>query len=140
MDRFYIYSGALRLLGMLCMLGMTACQDDFVVVPVLEEGERACARPLSHGHWEDGTHRTVGTARHVCLCMTEAEYESESRFDELNQALRRDCEQDAVQYGFDWTDCEEDFAAKNWIGDEGQYITWPTGPVRNPPGSTVECR
>jgi hypothetical protein len=51
-----------------------------------------------------------------------------------------DCEQDAAQYGFDWTDCEQDFTSNKWVGDDGESITWPTTHVVNPPGATLECR
>jgi hypothetical protein len=136
MGRLHIHVRALTL-GF--ALTMAACQDDTVVV-VPDEGERACARPISSGHWEDGTHRAVGTDRHVCLCMTKAEYESKSRISELNEALLEDCELDAVQYGFDWNDCEQDFASNEWVGESGERITWPTTGVVNPPGATLECR
>lgn len=47
---------------------------------------------------------------------------------------------DAAQYGFDWTDCEQDFASNQWVGESGESITWPTTHVINPPGVTLECR
>jgi hypothetical protein len=75
----------------------------------------------------------------VCICMTEEEYESGSRLDELNQLLLEDCEYDALQYEFDWTDCEADFESNEWIGEDGDRVTWPTGPVMNPPGAGLEC-
>ncbi|WP_052548489.1 hypothetical protein [Enhygromyxa salina] len=139
MGRLHIHLGALTL-GFALALTVPACQDD-TLVAVPDEGERACARPLSYGHWEDGTLRAIGEARHVCLCMTKAEYESKSRIAELNEALLADCELDAAQYDFDWNDCEQDFASNEWVGESGERITWPTTTgVVNPPGATLSCR
>jgi hypothetical protein len=53
--------------------------------------------------------------------------------------LLEECELDALQYDFDWTDCQEDFQNHEWIGENGERVTWPTGPVTNPPGSDVAC-
>ena len=72
--------------------------------------------------------------------MTEDEYESQSRLDELNQKLLEDCEYDALQYDFDWTDCEKYFDGKTWIGQNGEGVTWPTEEgVINPPGASLVC-
>lgn len=137
MDRLHVHLGALTL-GML-LGGAPGCGDRLADDPDHVPTERACARPISSGHWTDGRLRHVGTARHVCMCMTEEEYESGSRLDELNQLLLEDCEYDALQYNFDWTDCQADFESKEWIGEHGERVTWPTGPVMNPPGSGLEC-
>jgi hypothetical protein len=136
MDRLYVHICALTF-GV--TLATTACSDTVEADMDDEPREAACARPISRGHWEDGRRRTIGADRHVCLCMTEEEYESRSRLDELNQMLLEDCELDALQYDFDWTDCEKDFLVKTWIGENGDQVTWPTGPVLNPPGSAVVC-
>lgn len=134
MDRLCVCLGAL-ILGLVS--GLTACTDD--TVPGPEEGAAACARGITRGYWNDGTRRGIGGDRHVCLCITEEEFESKSRLDEINMLLLEDCRSQSAYYGFDWDDCDEDYASKEWIGPEGEYVTWPTGPVVNPPGSKVVC-
>lgn len=138
MGRLHVYVGLI--LGM--ALPVTGCGPEIVSAPVDGVGERACARANSRGYWNNGTMRNIGGDRHVCLCMTEAEYESKSRLDELNQMLLDECREVSEFYEMDWDDCDEDFAANNWIGPkgEGELVTWPTGPVLNPPGSDVHCK
>ena len=135
MDRFYVYLGAVVLGLGPSLLG---CIDDVVPIPQVDESA-ACARGLSKGYWNDGTHRVIGADRHVCLCITEDEFESMSRVDELNQMLLEDCRDQSALYGFDWDDCDEDYAAKEWIGPAGERVTWPTDHGVNPPGSQVVC-
>ena len=134
MDRFRLRSRlrAWLLFAPALVLVAGSCGDDSVDTP---EGERACARPLAWGHWADGSKHSIGTERHVCLCMTEAEYESGSRMDELNDMLLADCEQDAEPYDFDWTECPAYHDEGLWL----EAVTWPTGPVDNRPGSQVVC-
>ena len=67
--------------------------------------------------------------------MTEAEYASGSRMDELNDMLLADCEQDAEPYDFDWTECPRYHDEGLWL----DTVTWPTGPVMYAPGSGVVC-
>ena len=137
MDRLHVHFGAL-ILGLI--LGASpGCGDRTADDPDHVPSERACARAISHGHWADGRLRGIGETRHVCMCMTEEEWESRSRLDELNQLLLEDCEHDALQYEFDWTDCEDDFENKTWIGEDGDRVTWPTEPVMFPPGANLEC-
>jgi hypothetical protein len=124
-------------------LVLTACGNDTVVAPKLEPGERACAFPLSVGHWDDGTLRHIGAARMVCVCMTESEFESKSRFDELNEELLADCNREAAKYQFDWTECEADYESKAWLngagGLEGANVWWPTEHPLHPPGDLLMC-
>jgi hypothetical protein len=127
-------------------LMLTACGNDIVVVPELEPGERACAFPMSVGHWDDGTLRHIGSDRTVCVCMTEAEFESKSRFDDLNDALLADCHREAAKYDFDWTECEADYESKIWLNGlgivDGSAVWWPmddTDHPLHPPGIFLEC-
>lgn len=142
MGRLHVHVGLI--LGM--ALSVTGCgPEEIVSAPddgLVGVGERACARPLSSGYWNDGTMRFIGGERHVCLCMTEAEYESKSRLDEINQMLLDECRKVSELYEMDWDDCDEDFAANNWIGPEGEgeWVTWPTDHVIYPPGANVDCK
>ncbi len=120
--------------------GLAACGEDLTEVPDSPATERACARPYAWGHWDDGTKRVLGTDRHVCLCMTEEEYESGSRLDEINAMLLQVCDEQAKSFDFDWTECQSRHDERFWIGEQGELVTWPTDHVINPPGSSVHCR
>ena len=113
---------------------LTSCGDDTteVVEPLTE---RACSRPLAWGHWNEGGMHTIGPDRHVCLCMSEAEFLSGERLDELNAALLADCELAAAPWDFDWTECQDRYDEGVWI--EG--VTWPTERVIYPPGADLVC-
>jgi hypothetical protein len=138
MDRFHLQ---LRTLIPLALLALSACHDDTVAIDTADT-EAACARPLSYGYWETGEYelRKIGRELLVCVCMSEAEFESKSRLDDLNEALLEACRQDAAKYAFDWDDCEQDFESRAWIGAEGARVTWPTEGVTTPPGASLRCR
>lgn len=137
MGRLHLYLGTLTLT--VVAVSLASCAER-PLEPYAEPLGRACARPVSLGHWHNGMMHTIGTARHVCLCITEDEYESQSRLDEINELLLEDCKSDAEKWDFDWTECEQDFASKEWIGEDGWKVTWPTEEgVINPPGADLTC-
>ncbi|WP_157595770.1 hypothetical protein [Plesiocystis pacifica] len=124
------------------VLGLGSCGDD-LVVPTEPETQRACARAISRGYWEDGGQHNLGLRRHVCLCMTEEEYLSQSRLEELHQALLDDCLSEASSFGMDWSECQADYESEVWISgvEKGSRVTWPTPDhvVVTPPGMHLDC-
>ncbi|MCA9687270.1 MAG: hypothetical protein KC457_34235, partial [Myxococcales bacterium] len=111
-----------------------SCGDDATEVsePLTQ---RVCSRPTSWGHWENGSMHIIAPDRQVCLCMSEAEYLSGERLDELNAMLLEDCELDAEPYEFDWTECQQYHDAGYWL----DMVTWATEWVMFPPGASVVC-
>ena len=138
MDRLHVH---LHLAALASFLAVAACGDDTTEVPdPAENTERACARPYAWGHWDDGTMRTIGTDRHVCLCITEEEFESGTRLAELNAMILAECNQQAEKYDFAWTECQMWHDEKLWIGENGDNVTWPTDYVIYPPGVQLVCQ
>lgn len=127
-----------RFAGVALPLVLGSCGDDVVTVAEPRTA-RACARGIARGHWNDGTKRVVGNDRHVCLCMTEAEFESGARVSELNDLLLAGCDAEAEVWAFDWTECQERHDSGDWVGEDGENITWPTSDVVNPPGVGLIC-
>jgi len=83
--------------------------------------------------------RVIGPDRHVCLCLTEEEFESGSRVAEINALVLADCDEQAEKYDFAWTECQMWHDEKLWVGENGELVVWPTDHVINPPGSQLEC-
>ncbi|NVB37298.1 hypothetical protein G6O69_05610 [Pseudenhygromyxa sp. WMMC2535] len=82
--------------------------------------EPACALLVdTWGHWEDGTRQLImnheaGSSISVCMCMSEEEFDSGVRDDELADLLLDACLAYSELYGYDWDECEEKRAESEW--------------------------
>jgi hypothetical protein len=126
-------------LALTVAVALGACAEETVELPDHEQTERACVRPYAWGHWEDGTKHIIGPDRHVCLCMTEAEFESGSRVAELNAMVLAECDEQAKKFDFAWTECQMWHDEQLWVGEDGHSITWPTDHVLYSPGAQLSC-
>jgi hypothetical protein len=75
----------------------------------------------THGYWENGESNIVWDperdhAGGVCMCMTEAEMVSGELDHELNDDMLVECERLSALLGYDWDECEEDYASGHWLG------------------------
>lgn len=57
------------------------------------------------------------------MCMTPEQLESHELHDELNDRLLVECQRLSELLGFDWDECEDDYASGHWIG--GTYRATP---------------
>lgn len=123
-------------------LGLSpACGDETVEVPEALRGEPACMWVMdSRGHFEDGSVRLIideprSYTGAACLCLTEAEYESKSRHDELNDRALEVCNQLATQHDFAWTECQENHDSGRWL----DLVFWARGQFTHPSGEGLGC-
>ncbi len=115
---------ALRLRPLICALGLiaTGCAERQAELngDALERAPVCMAIGGTMGYWPDGTHTSVldvdtGTAVTGCLCMTQEEFESQLRLEELNALTYEQCELHAERSGFAWNSCAEDRDAGLWL-------------------------
>jgi hypothetical protein len=126
------------------MLGSSGCSCSERTthnVSVVDRGEPACMWIIgTNGYFADGSKRFItdedrsisGTA---CLCLSEEEFESESRHEELNDMSLEVCRQLAMQHDFVRDECDEHYEDQAWY----TYVYWAVGRYdARPPGFTCE--
>lgn len=90
------------------------------------------------GHFADGSVRMIvdeqiSKSGSACLCLTEDEYWSQSRHDELNDLALQECDRLAMQHDFVRDECQEDYESEVWY----DYTRWVTPNFDGrPPGFT----
>ena len=120
---------------------LAACGDDLVDTSADSDREPACMWIVgTRGHFADGTtmlfsdeaNNRAGTA---CLCITQDEYDSKSRHDELNDLALAECERLAEPYGFEWNECQMDHDSDAWMNS----VFWAKGNFDNGPPPGFSC-
>ncbi len=96
------------------------------------------------GHFPDGTVRLIFDERTTpewsgaaCMCMTEEEYESGSRVDELKDKALDLCEELADLHPFEWNECQEDYESSP--ASDSWWIEWSRGDHEHPAGTALGC-
>ncbi len=140
MGRLHIHIRQLTLASILAAL--TACgADEEVAIPDELRGEPACMWIMDTWvHFANGDMRLIideatdytGAA---CVCMTEAEFESEARLDELNDMALQACEELAQQHEHEWDECQQDHDAGEWLDE----VFWSAGDWEHPSGMALRC-
>lgn len=125
------------------MLAGGACGDDLTEVPDEDGREPACMLLVgTDGHWDDGSVRVIfdefdsGSVGVGCMCLTQEEFESQSRHDELAELVLAECERLSALHEFDWDECQEDYDNGVWLplvywgweGSQFRYRVPPTLP------------
>lgn len=96
MGRSHIYLRQLILAA--SIVATSACGSDQVSVPEQLRGEPACMWIMdTRMHFSDGTSKLIfdepaNQTGAACACLTEAEFESKSRLEELNDMALQICE------------------------------------------------
>ncbi|NVB40589.1 hypothetical protein G6O69_22305 [Pseudenhygromyxa sp. WMMC2535] len=63
-----------------------------------------------------------GTSISACVCMSEEEFESGYRDDELADELMAECLAFSALYGYDWDECEENrYGSEYWLAVEAWW-------------------
>jgi hypothetical protein len=124
---------------------LASCLDDTVEVPVPEPGRPYCMLAwATRGHFADGSQTVISwDARSPagCACITADQrisvgtqgswnWTDEVRT-KLNDLAYEDCENAALQWDFEWTECLADYESGKWLehvwyagedGDDGSYL------------------
>ncbi|NVB37073.1 hypothetical protein G6O69_04470 [Pseudenhygromyxa sp. WMMC2535] len=104
---------------MIASLALSGCAER-QLEDEADDRERACML-MAGGrvYWEDGQSRVIvdasGRSATACLCLTEEEFETQSRHDELNERLYERCEALAATFEADSNDCLEHYEAGTWL-------------------------
>ncbi|NVB39475.1 hypothetical protein G6O69_16655 [Pseudenhygromyxa sp. WMMC2535] len=114
---------AVRRLGPFKSSAAHTSRGELVDLPAVFDGlERRKACMIMAGgrvYWEDGRTTVIfdgsGRSASACLCLTEEEFETKSRHDELDDMLYELCETLAVPYEADSNDCLEHYEAGTWL-------------------------
>ncbi len=118
-----------------------SCGDDEVSVPDHLRGDPTCMWIVdTWGHFADGGKRLISDektrwAGAACVCMTDAEFESKSRADELNDMALEICEELATQHSFEWTECQQDHDDGEWL----EFFFPSAGGAEHPSGTALGC-
>lgn len=144
MDRLHLQrrpltSLFLALVGLVS--GALACADEVVEIPDELRGEPACAWVIdSLVHFADGGVRVLydeqsGGTGAGCLCLSEQEFESGSRNQDLNDLALVVCNQLAAQHDFEWNDCQMDYESERWL----DFVFWAVEEFEHPTADALGC-
>ncbi|NJK32116.1 MAG: hypothetical protein HC927_06700 [Deltaproteobacteria bacterium] len=105
-----------------------ACSERQLDGEIEDPRSAACMVGVAHGYWDDGGLLVIrewatGTAFTACLCLTEEEFSTKSREDELNDMLLEECERQAAMKDFDSNDCQEFYDSEYWL----LMVSWARG-------------
>lgn len=133
-----------QLIVVLAAVVVGSCSDDVVEVPDHLRGEPTCLWIIgSWGHFADGGMRLIidedaqfRTAA-ACVCMSDADYESGSRADELNDMALEICEDLATQNPFEWDECQQDHDDGEWL--KYLFRSVEGGSAEHPSGTALGC-
>ena len=140
MDRLDIHLRQLILA--ITTLAVASCADEVIEVPDHLRGDPTCVWIIgTWGHFADGSVRLIidddaafrGAA--ACVCMTEADFESQSRADELNAMALDLCDELATRYPFEWDECQQDHDDGEWL----KFFFRSAGAAEHPTGTALGC-
>ena len=139
MDRLQLHLRTLSAVALLLAVA-SGCGADQVEIPDSLRGEPACAWIIdSRGHFADGgTHillDEMGRTGVACLCLTEEEFETGARHDELNDKALEVCNWLASQQDFAWDECQMDHDSERWL----DFVFWSAGQTQRPEGDALGC-
>ncbi len=142
MGRLQLHPRSLGSAALVVLLA-SACASDEVEIPETLRGEPACAWIIdTRGHFEDGRTRLIihehtsgpGTGA-ACLCLTEEEFETQVRHDELNDRALVVCNELAQQHDFAWDECQMDHDSERWL----DFVFWAVGDWARPEADALGC-
>ncbi len=91
-------------------------------------------------HFSDGTSKLIfdepaNQTGAACACLTEAEFESKSRLEELNDMALQICEDLANGTPYEWNECQHNHDSGEWL----DVVFWSAGNWEHPSGAALGC-
>lgn len=118
-----------------------SCSADEVPIPDHLRGEPACMWIMdTRMYFGDGTSWLIhddpsNYTGAACVCMSEAEFKSQSRSEELNDMALEICEDLAARRAHVWNECVQNYEMGNWLDD----VYWARGKMEHPSGTALGC-